>query len=124
MLGQGEVGLARGQRAHIHPFVVDGIHAYAVPEEGAAGFALRGVDADQADALPRERGEEATNQFVDHGGLARATCSGDAQNGHLGDVTVGGSEGLLKPIWIELSGCDATRNGSRRSTGQGAKFLA
>ena len=37
---------------------------------------------------------------------------------------MGRSEGLLKPIRIEFSSCDAPRNGPRRGAGQGAKFLA
>ena len=37
---------------------------------------------------------------------------------------MGRSEGLLKAVRIEFSGCDAPRNGPRRSTGQGTEFLA
>ena len=46
------------------------------------------------------------------------------KTGTFGDVTVGRSEGLLKAVRIEFSGCDAPRNGPRRSTGQGTEFLA
>ena len=98
VLGEGEVGLARGQRTHVDPFVVDGVHPNAVAEECAACLALGGVHADQANAFIRKCREEATDQFVDHGRLASPTGPGDSQHGNLRYLGVRRSECFLEPI--------------------------
>ncbi len=46
--GSGQFGIrtAGGQRTHIDPGVIDGIHADPVPQQGPAGFASGGIAAD------------------------------------------------------------------------------
>ena len=78
-------GAAGGQAAHEDAVpqlgMVEGIHADAVAQEGAAGLALGGVHAEHGHSLVREIHQEAPQQLVDEGGLPGATGAGDAEHG-------------------------------------------
>ncbi len=87
-LAGGAVGrAARGEAPHEDPVaqlrMVEGVHADAVAQQGAAGLALGGVHAEHGHPLVREVHQEAPQQLVDERGLAGATRTRDAQDGNL-----------------------------------------
>ena len=67
--GLGDFGMrpAGGQRAHVHPFTADGIHADAVAQKGAAGFAAGGIGTDDGHPDIGQVVQHALNQFISEG---------------------------------------------------------
>jgi len=80
---QGQVRLARGQRAHVDARVVDGVHADAVAQQGAAAAPPRGIDRDDRHRALGPVDQVAAHEFVDQRRLAGAAGPGDAQHRHL-----------------------------------------
>ena len=75
-------GAARGKRAHVDPRTADGVHADAVPQERPTGFAARRVAAQHRHPRLPEVVQDAHDQLIGQGGLARAAGAGDADNRH------------------------------------------
>ena len=76
------VRAAGGERAEEHPVAVEGVHADAVAEQGAATTTTRGVDGDDGDAeLVLLVDPQATHELVGERALARAAGAGDAEHG-------------------------------------------
>jgi hypothetical protein len=59
-----------GDGAHVDPRVVDGVHANAVAQEGAAGFTPGRIGADDGDADVLQVMEHAQDQLIGQGGFA------------------------------------------------------
>jgi hypothetical protein len=69
--------------AHVDPRAVDGVHADAVAQQGAAGFAAGGIGADDGDADVLQIVEHAQDQLIGQGGFTRPAGAGDADHRHF-----------------------------------------
>ncbi len=79
--GDFAAGIAGGQGAHENIRMLDGIHADAVTQQGAAGALSGRVDGDQADFhLVALVEAETANQFIGQGRLAGAAGAGNPQD--------------------------------------------
>ncbi len=61
-----QVALARGQRAHVHARVADGVHADAVTRQGPARFAFGRIHRNDADGFVFKINEKTAYQLVHH----------------------------------------------------------
>jgi hypothetical protein len=84
---QARFGAGRGgQRAHVDRASIDGVHADAVAEQGAATLALRvgSMEMTASLSLSSWSSAEAAHQLVGQRRLAGAAGAGDAEHRHLG----------------------------------------
>jgi hypothetical protein len=69
--------------AHVDPIVGDGVHANAVAQQGAAGFATGRIGAEDGHRIGNQVVQHAQNQLIGKGGFAGSACAGDADHRHL-----------------------------------------
>ena len=72
--------MPRCQGTHVHPWVEDGIHAYAVAQQGAAGLPFRRIDGDDGQGFVGEIGEKPAHNFIDQRRFPGTTGTGDPQD--------------------------------------------
>jgi hypothetical protein len=89
-LGEGQVGLPRGQRAHVDARSVDRVHADPVRQQGASRAAPGGIDQQEPHRAIGMIDAEAPNDLVQDAGLARAARPGEPE--HRSRIT--GAAGL------------------------------
>ena len=95
---RGHVLAACREGAHEHAFVAQAVDADAVAEERAAGAPARRVDRDEGDRQPGEPLEQAGDDLVGDGALARPAGARDADERHHGAGLVPGGLRLLERL--------------------------
>ena len=80
VVGNLRAGTTSGQRSEVDRAKIDGVHADAVAQKCTATLATSGIHSDDRDGqLALLVDPEAAQQFIGEGGLAGASCAGDAQ---------------------------------------------
>ena len=111
MLAQGQVALACGQRAHIHPFAADAVHADAVAQQCATGATLGGIHRDDGQVLFWEIEQETSHKFIHQRALACAAGARDAQyrRGAGGGLLANAIEDFAVVVGVVLCGRNQAR---------------
>lgn len=74
------LGPTSGQRPHVDPVAVNGIHPDPVPQKGPAGLTAGGVARDHGNGHIRQISQDTDNQFVGQRGFPRPSSAGETDD--------------------------------------------